>query len=65
MGDLTTCLGVPWPMPERGSVAAAVEMATAAIARVIVDGMATPVELWMFAAGPAARTVTCRAAEKS
>src|SRR5688500_13885046 len=42
IGGLTTCLGVPWPTPERGSVAAAVEMATTAIERVIVDDMAPP-----------------------
>ena len=57
IGGLTTCFGVAWPTPERGSVAAAVETATTAIARVIVDDMATPVELWMFAACPATRTV--------
>jgi hypothetical protein len=41
-GGLTTCFGVPWPAPERGSEAAAAETATIATARVIVDDMATP-----------------------
>jgi hypothetical protein len=42
IGGLTTCFGVPWPTPDRGTVAAAVEMATTAIERVSVDDMAPP-----------------------
>jgi hypothetical protein len=41
---------VPWPTPERGSAAATVDTATIAIARVIVEDMATPVfSFWIFA----------------
>jgi hypothetical protein len=50
IGGFTTCFGVPWPAPERGSAAAAVDTATIAIARVIVEDMATPLVFWIFAA---------------
>jgi hypothetical protein len=64
IGGLTTCFGVPWPTPDRGSVAAAVEMATTAIERVIVDDMAPP--LVFFVPGflrPAAIAVALSVAE--
>jgi hypothetical protein len=37
-GGLTTCFGVPWPAPDRGSAAAALETTTTAIARTAQPG---------------------------